>query len=164
MHSILLRHCSVIDGTIAPTRITHISKSSSVGWQEGFTIYWFCFDIQRVSFFHHTTTIVTHYYYYSLMHTRRTRTLRGIDRFDIFAFGHGTFVTAQTSFRKLVHTLVGRSASRFDHVENATFVRGQSDHFPRNFTTQFRAGTEFLYYLLLFVVCWSSSSCLVGEE
>ena len=56
----------------------------------------------------------------------------GIDGLDVFSFGHGALVTAQTSLGKLVHALVGGRPSGLDHVENTTFVRTQSGDFPDN--------------------------------
>ena len=80
------------------------------------------------------------------MRTGRTSALGGVDGFNVFTLGHGTLVTAQTSLGELVHALVGRGSSGLDHVEDATFVRGQSHHFAGNFSTQLGAGSNFLLY------------------
>jgi hypothetical protein len=78
------------------------------------------------------------------MHTGRSRSLLGIDGFDIFTLGQCALVTAQTTLGKLVNALVGRCAARLDHVQNATLVRGQTHHFASNGTAQSDAGTQFL--------------------
>ena len=60
--------------------------------------------------------------------------LCGIDGLDIISLGHGTLVGSQASLGKLVNALVGRRSTRFDHVENASFIGGQTGNFTGNAT------------------------------
>lgn len=62
--------------------------------------------------------------------------LCGIDGFDIISLDYGTLVRSKASLGKLVNALIGRRSARFDHVENASFVGGQTGHFAGNPTNK----------------------------
>jgi hypothetical protein len=79
-----------------------------------------------------------------LVHTGRSGTLGRIDRLDIFTLGQGPLVATQTTLGKFVNALVGTGTTRLDHVENAAFVRCQTDDFAGNGTAECDASAQFL--------------------
>lgn len=78
---------------------------------------------------------------------RRSRSLCGINILDVFSLFHRRLVRAETLLGILVNALVGGRSTGFDHVQNASFIRCQSDHFASQFAGERCAFAEGLVFL-----------------
>jgi hypothetical protein len=78
------------------------------------------------------------------MHSRRTRPLRRIVRFNVFALRQGPLMGSQTPLGELVDALVRRGPAGLDHVQDAALVGGQAHDFAGQCAAQRHAGAQFL--------------------
>ena len=81
-----------------------------------------------------------HYLYLDTIYlstdTCLTSTLFGIDLLNIFSLLKRTLVATQTFLGIFVNALVGTASASFNHVQNASLVRGESHHFADDITSQ----------------------------